>query len=260
MRKLLLAGNWKMHKKPSEVAAFFNEYAEKANLTSDHVPESVDLLFAVPYLCLGEALKLGKKLGFEVAAQNVHQLPRGAYTGEVSAEMLIDADIRTTLVGHSERRQYFAETNEIVAEKVKTCVDFGLRPILCVGETKEERERGQTEFVLKKQMQSVFDKLEEWSDIVVAYEPVWAIGTGLTATTAQAQEAHQYIRGLIDVAFGREAADQTRILYGGSVKPDNAKALFEQEDIDGGLVGGASLKPEDFAALTTTARQVVSRS
>lgn len=258
-RKLLLAGNWKMHKKPSEVAPFFEEYVERSELVSKQIPEAVDILFAVPFLCLEAGLSAAKKFGFEVAAQNVHFEAKGAYTGEISPEMLVDVGVRTTLVGHSERRQYFAETDEIVASKVKTCLEFGLRPILCIGETKEEREAGETESVLKRQMEVVFAKIENWDDIIVAYEPVWAIGTGLTASTEQAQEAHQYIRGLIDVQYGREAADQTRILYGGSVKPENAQALFEQPDIDGGLVGGASLKVEDFASLTQTALRVAGR-
>jgi len=259
MRRLLLAGNWKMHRKPSEVAAFFAEYSEKARLVSDHVADTVDLLFAVPYLCFAEALKVGQKLGFEVAAQNVHQEVKGAFTGEISAEMLVDVGLRSSLVGHSERRQYFNESDEIVADKVKVCLEFGLSPILCVGESQHERESGQTEAVLERQMQAVFAKLDTWLDVVVAYEPVWAIGTGLTATTEQAQQAHQFLRGLIDVAYGKDPAEQTRILYGGSVKPDNAKALFEQDDIDGGLVGGASLKADDFAALTTIAMQVSGR-
>lgn len=255
-RKILLAGNWKMHKKPSEVAEFFADYAKRTELLPGQAPKNIDLLFAVPYVCLPAAQEAAKTYGFDVAAQNIHQEAEGAFTGEISAPMLTDLGIRSSLVGHSERRQYFQETDDIIATKVKACLDFGLLPVLCVGETKEERQQGETEQVLKRQMDAVFSQIAEWENLVVAYEPVWAIGTGLTASPEQAQEAHQFIRGLIDVRYGAEPADQTRILYGGSVKPDNADSLFSQPDIDGGLVGGASLKVEDFASLTRTALAV----
>jgi triosephosphate isomerase len=253
MRKVLLAGNWKMNKLPSEVPAFFQAYSQKARLTEAPVRDRVELLFAVPYPLLAPAVAATQGLPVTIAAQNVHQERAGAYTGEVSIDMLKDLGVGATLIGHSERRQYYGETDAIVAQKLRLCLDQGLQPIVCIGETKEEREGGQTEGILQKQMAALFDQVAQWQGITIAYEPVWAIGTGLTATDEQAQQAHSFVRELIRQRYNQEAAAATRILYGGSMKPANCAGLLQQPDIDGGLVGGASLKEDDFAAMTQTA-------
>jgi triosephosphate isomerase (TIM) len=225
----LIAGNWKMYKGPAEAAAFCRELREA------ELPDDVDVVVCPPFASLAESVQAlaGTEIG--VFAQNCHWAAEGAFTGEVSAPMLLELGVYGTLVGHSERRQWFGETDELVARRVHACLEAGLHVIACVGETEDEREAGATHKVLRRQVAS----LEADDNLVIAYEPVWAIGTGKTATPQMAEEAHQSIKELIDVPM----------LYGGSVKPDNAAELLAQPSIDGALVGGASLDVASFAAI-----------
>jgi triosephosphate isomerase len=247
MRKPLIAGNWKMNllysKVPEYMQTLNREIAAK-NLKRDQV----EVLLAVPAPFLGIAREYGEKNGILIASQTIHEKADGAFTGELSIPMLKDLGIRWTLIGHSERRQYYNETDSGVALKTKACLDQGINPIVCVGETRAEREGGQTEAVLKRQVEAVLQQTGTASNFVIAYEPVWAIGTGLTASDAQAQEAHAFIRGVLRQKLG-SAADSLRILYGGSVKSSNIKGLMQQPDVDGALVGGASLDPVEFARI-----------
>jgi triosephosphate isomerase len=226
---MLIAGNWKMYKWPSETGAFCRAL---------NVPPGVDVVVCPPFTSLHEALDSG----LTVYAQNVHWESEGAYTGEVSAEMLRDLGVAGSIVGHSERRQHFGETDETAARRAAHALEAGLGVIYCVGELEHEREAGATEDVLRRQA-SVLDPHER---LVLAYEPVWAIGTGKTATPEQAQEAHAFVKSLIDVP----------VLYGGSVKPENAEELLEQPDVDGALVGGASLDVESFTEICETAARI----
>ena len=223
---MLIAGNWKMFKGPAEALAFCREFSP---------PDGVDVVVCAPYASLREAMATG----LTVYAQNVHWEREGAFTGEVSAEMLLELGVAGSLVGHSERRQHFGETDETAARRAERALDAGLAVIACVGELEDERERGETEAVLRRQV-SVLPRHER---LVVAYEPVWAIGTGKTATPAMAQEAHALIKSLLAAP----------VLYGGSVKPENAEELLTQPDVDGALVGGASLDVESFTAICQTA-------
>ena len=230
----LIAGNWKMFKGPSEAAAFCRELREA------DLPEGVDVVVCPPFTSLGDSVQAlaGTEVG--VFAQNCHWEAEGAFTGEVSAGMLQELGVYGTLVGHSERRQLFGETDETVARRVRAALAAGLHVIACVGETEEQREAGETDEVLRRQL-SVLDADE---NLVIAYEPVWAIGTGKTATPEIAQQAHETIKGLLDLP----------VLYGGSVKPDNAADLLGQPAVDGALVGGASLDVDSFAAICRAAR------
>jgi triosephosphate isomerase len=248
-RTPLLAANWKMNKTIEETEAFLADFLPRAD---DPGPE---VLVCPPFPSLKAAVELCLQSRVRVAAQNMHEQPQGAFTGEVSAPMLLELGVRGVILGHSERRQYFSETDDALARKVLVALDAGLEPILCVGETLMQREGGETEALLTRQIEADLanvpdDRLQQ---VVIAYEPIWAIGTGRTATTEQAQEAIALIRGLIE-ARSREAASEIRILYGGSVKPDNAGELIAQADVDGALVGGASLDPGDFAAIVDAAR------
>jgi triosephosphate isomerase len=229
---MLIAGNWKMYKGPAETAEFCLALREQ-DLSG------VDVVVCPPYISLAVAVQLLAGTEIAVAAQNVHWEHKGAYTGEISAAMLREIGVYGAIVGHSERRQYFGETDETVAKRVQAALEAGLFVIACVGETAEERERGETEAVLRRQV-SVLDPDD---NLVVAYEPVWAIGTGKTATPETAQEAHAFVRSLLDVP----------VLYGGSVKPDNASELLGQPDVDGALVGGASLELDSFTAICRAA-------
>ncbi len=252
MRKRLLAGNWKMHKTNAELDDYFQTFVMEAGYQTREVAESVDVVFAVPYTLIEKAVALTARHHIAIAAQNVHQKNAGAFTGEVSIPMLKESRAAAVLVGHSERRQHYGETDAAVAEKTRALLDAGMAPIVCVGETLDEREADQTNAVLRKQMNAVLSVLDAPGDMIVAYEPVWAIGTGLTATPEQAQDAHAQIRGLVGARLGEQAASKIRILYGGSAKPDNIGELLAQPDIDGGLVGGASLDPVGFAAMVRT--------
>lgn len=244
MRKKIVAGNWKMNTIKPEGVELAKAVAEK----SAAVPEGVGLIVAPPFthLCaVGKALA-GSRV--ELSAQNCADHVKGAYTGEVSAEMVKAVGCQWTILGHSERRQYYGETDEKLVEKVKLALEAGLGVILCVGENLEEREAGKHFDVCSAQIGNVLYKFtaEDMKKVIVAYEPVWAIGTGKTATAEQAEEIHAHIRKVLADKFGEAVAEDTTILYGGSCKPSNAKELFAQKDIDGGLIGGAALKADDF--------------
>jgi triosephosphate isomerase len=242
-----IAANWKMHKTVAEAAAFVDALLPRIAATQS------DVVICPPFTALTAVVERRYGTAVKVAAQNMHEEGSGAFTGEVSAPMLVELDVEAVVLGHSERRQYFDETDEALARKVPAALDAGLEPILCVGESEEARDADQTEGVLERQLQSDLAAVESGrlAEVVVAYEPIWAIGTGRTATPEQAQEACAFIR---DVLRERGAvADAVRILYGGSVKPANAAELMAQPDIDGALVGGASLDPEEFAAIVEAA-------
>lgn len=242
-RKALIAANWKMYKTPAEAKAFVDAFLPLvAGQTRDEIA-----LFPSPVL-LPTVIEAAKGSNVAVGAQNVHFAEEGAYTGETSIAQLKAVGGTCTLIGHSERRQYFAETDEIVNKKLLAALKHGVLPIVCVGEVLEEREAGKTADVLKTQVSGAFAGVtaEMAKPIVIAYEPVWAIGTGKTATPEMAADAHKIIRAEVARLLGPEIANNIRILYGGSVKPENATALIGQEEIDGALVGGASLKPDSF--------------
>jgi len=232
---VLIAGNWKMHKGPEETAAFCRELRDQLEWV-----DGVDVAVCPPFVSLHAAVQALAGTDIAVAAQNVHWETEGAFTGEISAPMLFELGVYGAIVGHSERRQLFGETDESVQCRTAAGLEAGLWVIACVGETEAEREAGETENVLRRQV----SVLEAHEQLVIAYEPVWAIGTGKTATPDQAQEAHAFIRSLIDVP----------ILYGGSVKPDNAAELLGRPDVDGALVGGASLEVDSFASICKAAR------
>ena len=234
-----------MFKTAAETSEFFNQFKDLVVGSTHEIvlfPTFVNLTSAV-------AAVVGSKV--EVGGQNLYWEKEGAFTGEISGDMLTAVGAKWVLVGHSERRQYFGETDETVLKRTRAAVAAGLKPVVCVGETLQEREAGQTESVLDRQFEVGIAGLsaDEFSEIAIAYEPVWAIGTGKTATPEMAQQAHAYLRSLVEQKYGSEAAASVRLLYGGSVKPENAKALMGQADIDGALVGGASLQPASFAAI-----------
>ena len=245
-RKKLIAANWKMYKTPAEAEAFVDTFLP---LVAGHTRDEI-ALFPSPVL-LPSVIEAAQGSNVAVGCQNIHFAEEGAYTGETSVGQLKAVGGTHTLIGHSERRQYFAETDEIVNKKLHTALKHGLVPIVCIGEVLLERESGQTESVLKTQVTGAFAGIssEAAKPIVIAYEPVWAIGTGKTATPEMAVDAHRIIRAEVAKLLGQEIAAQMRILYGGSVKPDNATALLGEEEIDGALVGGASLKPDSFTAI-----------
>jgi triosephosphate isomerase len=232
---MLIAGNWKMFKGPAETREFFAAFEP---------PDGVDVVLCPPFVSLAAALESGRR----IYAQNVHWEPQGAYTGEVAAEMLRELGVDGAIVGHSERRQYFDETDETVARRARTALDAGLGVIACVGETLEQRESGDMELVLKIQVEALAFAVGERPGFAIAYEPVWAIGTGRTATPEQAAEAHAFVKSIVDVP----------VLYGGSVKPDSAEELLTQGDVDGALVGGASLDPDSFASICRIAATIPS--
>lgn len=247
MRKKIVAGNWKMNKTLAEAEALTRELV--AGCSSITNPPKIVLCTPFPYLQTVKALLAGSRL--EAGAQNCSEHESGAYTGEVSAGMLQSMGIPYVIIGHSERRQYFGEKGDVIAKKVDRALANGITPIFCCGEPLEVREKGDHESLVKKQTEEglfhlTVDKLEK---VVIAYEPVWAIGTGKTATSTQAQEMHAVIRNHIHQRYGSAVADRIAILYGGSVKPENAKELFDCPDVDGGLVGGASLKASDFMGI-----------
>jgi triosephosphate isomerase len=246
MRRPVIAGNWKMYKTQAEARAYF---AALAPLVQGCV--HCDIIVAPPFTALASAVESAKGTPISIAAQDMHGEPEGAFTGEVSAAMLVDAGCRAVIIAHSERRQFFGETDERAYKKVKAALVAGLTPILCVGELVSEREGGKTEEVLERQFSGGLAVLTgaEFSRIILAYEPVWAIGTGRTATPEMAAEAHRFLRQQAAATFTPERASGLRILYGGSVKPDNIKGLMAQVEIDGALVGGASLNAEAFASI-----------
>lgn len=246
MRKKVIAANWKMYKTPDQTRDFFREFLP---LVANHTRD--EIVVCPPFLDLPSALGSAKGSNVAIGAQNVHWKEEGAFTGETSVKQLLAIDIHWVIIGHSERRQYFGETDDTVNLRLKTALEAGLTPICCVGEVLEEREAGATEDVLRRQCVRAFNAIsaKKAAKLIVAYEPVWAIGTGKTATPEIAAEAHAVIRHEAGRIFGEEFAANLRILYGGSVKPENASALMAQEEIDGALVGGASLDPKSFAAI-----------
>jgi triosephosphate isomerase len=241
-----MAGNWKMFKTPPETVQFFEKFRPLVERSSH-----CEIVICPPFTNLAAAAGAVNGSSIRIGAQNIAWAREGAFTGEVSGPMIAATGATHAIVGHSERRQYFGETDETVLKRTQAALEFGLTPIVCVGELLAEREAGKTADVLKAQFAKGIAGLSEqqFAKIVIAYEPVWAIGTGKTATPEIAADAHRAIRGEVRAKFGKDAADAVRILYGGSVKPDNVKALMAQPEIDGSLVGGASLKPEDFASI-----------
>jgi triosephosphate isomerase (TIM) len=246
MRKKVIAANWKMYKTPDQTRDFFREFLP---LVANHTRD--EIVVCPPFLDLPAAVESAKGSHVVIGAQNVHWKEEGAFTGETSVKQLLALDIHWVIIGHSERRQYFGETDDTVNLRLKTALEAGLTPICCVGEVLEEREAGATEDVLRRQCTRAFHAIsaKKAAKLIIAYEPVWAIGTGKTATPEIAAEAHAVIRHEAGRIFGEEFASNLRILYGGSVKPENASALMAQEEIDGALVGGASLDPKSFAAI-----------
>jgi triosephosphate isomerase len=254
-RKKLMAGNWKMHKTRTEASEFFRLFTSLLGDTS-LVTRSVDVAFGVSSTLFDTCTQAVGARGVKILAQNVHFESHGAFTGEISVPMILDAGLQGAVIGHSERRQYFAETDEAVGRKWNALALAGLLPVVCVGETRQDREAGKTNAVVKNQFEKALEQVSAEAkscEFVIAYEPVWAIGTGLTATPQQAEDVHHMIRGLLETYFGRERSQKVRIVYGGSMNAANCGDLLNQANIDGGLVGGASLKPEDFAKMVLTA-------
>jgi triosephosphate isomerase len=251
MRKQIVAGNWKMNKTFSEAETLLTEIAEALD---DVELKDAEVILCPPALYLEMATDVAFESNFTVGAQNVYPEDSGAFTGEISPLMLKELNVSYCIIGHSERRKYFSETNEFLRLKVDALLKHDIRPIFCCGEVLPEREANQHFEVVKKQVEdSLFHlPVKAFGDVVIAYEPVWAIGTGVTATKEQAQEMHAFIRGLIAAKYNRPAADDTTILYGGSCNGKNARELFAQPDVDGGLIGGASLKAEEFLQIATS--------
>ena len=245
MRKKVIAGNWKMNKNPEEAKKYLEEFIP---LVKDATAE---VILCAPYLDLKCMVKHTNGTNVKIGAQNMHWEETGAYTGEISGSMLKSIGVEYVIIGHSERRQYFAETDETVNKKVKAAFANELKPIVCVGETLDEREQGKTKEVITTQTKLALEGLtnEQVENTIIAYEPIWAIGTGKTATSEDANNSIKEIRDEICKIYGQMTSERVIIQYGGSVKPTNAKELFNTSDIDGALVGGASLKPEDFAAI-----------
>ena len=242
MRKKVIAGNWKMNMLPNEAIAFIEDLTPLVKDTENEV------ILCVPYTDLFYSLLSAQDTNIKIGAQNMHFEESGAYTGEVSGKMLASIGVKYVIIGHSERREYFAETDETVNKKIKAALKNNLKPIVCVGETLEQKEAGKTINIITEQTRLALNGLTpiEMQDIIIAYEPIWAIGTGKTATSEQANEAIKSIRNKICQIYGQNVSERVIIQYGGSVKSTNAKELFEMSDIDGGLVGGASLKLEEF--------------
>lgn len=245
MRKHIVAGNWKMHKTHTETIALLDEIIAKKKETT------TEIVVAPTFVNLKAAVDTVKDKGITVAAQNMHQAEGGAFTGEIAANMLTDIDVTTVILGHSERRAYFHETDGLLANKVDTALKHNMRVIFCFGEELKDRQKNNHFNIVEYQLRDALFHLNknDWSNIVLAYEPVWAIGTGETASPEQAQEIHLFVRELIAKVYGNDIAENVSILYGGSVKPDNAKEIFSKPDVDGGLIGGAALKADDFLAI-----------
>ena len=244
MRKPIIAGNWKMHKTIAEALEFVNEVKDRVN------NDKVEAVICAPFTLLKDLKQATKGTNIKIGAQNMHFEEKGAFTGEISPLMLKELDMDYVVIGHSERRQYFNETDETVNKKVLKALEVGIDPILCVGETLEEREAGNTKDVCKVQVEKALENVskEDLAKVVIAYEPVWAIGTGKTATSEDANDVIAYIREVVANLYG-ELANEVRIQYGGSVKPSNVAEIMNQRDIDGALVGGASLEANDYVEL-----------
>jgi len=249
MRKKVIAGNWKMYKDVNESIEFVKELVLKQN----SIPDNVDVIICTPFTSLYAVSQIVKDSKVMLGAQNMFYEDQGAYTGEISPLMLKSTGCKYVILGHSERRTYFGETDDIVNKKVKKAIEKDLTPIMCIGETLQERESGITNQIVEKQVRGGLNGLspEEISKVIIAYEPVWAIGTGKTATPSQAQDVHKFIRDLISKISNDKVASSLIIQYGGSMKPENAKELLSQPDIDGGLIGGACLKVDSFYGIIT---------
>jgi triosephosphate isomerase len=252
-RRTLIAGNWKMFTTAAEAAALVK--ALKVKVLNIH---NVDMVVCPPFTNLTTVAYLLKGSAIELGAQNLHWEEPGAFTGEISAKMLLGAGCRFVIIGHSERRQYFGETEETVNRRLRKALNAGLTPIFCVGETLAQRQAGTTEKIVETQVRGGLKEVDtdEFKKVVIAYEPVWAIGTGVNATPQQAQEVHAFIRKLLGKLYSAVVAAQTRILYGGSVKPANAAELLREPDVDGALVGGASLEAESFAGIIKAGEEI----
>ena len=242
MRRKVIAGNWKMNMLPNEAISMITELAPLVKNAE------LEVVLCVPYIDLFYSLLTAQGSNIKIGAQNMHYEEKGAYTGEISAKMLKSIGVEYVIIGHSERRQYFKETDETVNKKIKAAFENGLKPIVCVGETLEEREAGKAFEIIEEQAQKALEGLtaEQVADTIIAYEPIWAIGTGKTATSEDANEACKKIREKIAKIYGQNVAERVIIQYGGSMKPENAKELLSMSDIDGGLIGGASLKEDSF--------------
>ncbi|WP_396209743.1 triose-phosphate isomerase [Flavobacterium sp.] len=245
MRKNIVAGNWKMHKTQKETVALLEEIIAQQTNTN------AELIVAPTFVNLAKAVEITQGKGITVAAQNMHQAEGGAFTGEIAASMLTDIGVNTVILGHSERRAYFHESDALLASKVDTALKHDMRVIFCFGEELKDRQNDNHFNVVEYQLRDGLFHIDkkDWTNIVLAYEPVWAIGTGETASPDQAQEMHKFIRTLVEKVYGFDIADALTILYGGSVKPENAKEIFSKPDVDGGLIGGAALKAADFIAI-----------
>ena len=242
MRKPIIAGNWKMHKTMDEALKLANDIKDEANKTD------IEIVICCPFTVISEVKRAIEGTKVKLGAQNMHWEEEGAFTGEISANMLKDLGVDYVIIGHSERRQYFNETDEIVNKKVIKAIEKGLKPIICVGETLDEREKNKTFDIVKRQTLIALENIgrDEMINVVIAYEPIWAIGTGKTASSQDANEVIAYIRSLLQDKYGSEISEEIRIQYGGSVKPSNATEIMNEADIDGALVGGASLKAKEF--------------
>ena len=260
MRVPLIAGNFKMFKTVAETVSYVNDL--RALITDAHGVVGVDIVIAPPFTSLAAAAEAAKGSVVGVAAQNLHWEREGAFTGEISAGMIHGTGVRLVIIGHSERRTLFGESDETVNKKTHAAITAGLVPIVCIGETLDQRDRNETMSVLDRQIKEGLDRItgEQLSRMVLAYEPVWAIGTGRNATPAQAGEAHFHIRQRLKQWFGLDASERCRVLYGGSVKPDNIAKLVAEPDVDGALVGGASLDPKSFFAIIQGAAKSYNRS
>ena len=249
VRRAVIAGNWKMNKTPSEAKALIEEMKP---LVAD---ANCDVVLCVPFVDIYAAVEAAKGSNIKIGAENVHFKECGAYTGEVSADMLKEAGVEYVVIGHSERRTYFAETDQTVNLRTLAALKAGLKPIICVGETLEQRELGYTETLLKFQTKMALTNVpaEAMKDIIIAYEPVWAIGTGVTATDDQADEGNGFVRAAIEEKYGKDVAEATTVQYGGSMNAGNAEGLLSKVNVDGGLIGGASLKAPDFATIVKAA-------
>ncbi|MBE7628446.1 triose-phosphate isomerase [Tenacibaculum piscium] len=248
MRKKIVAGNWKMNNNLDQTKTLIKELKKQAD---KQISDTTRVIIAPSFVNLNTAVKKTKKSNIEVAAQNMHQAENGAFTGEISADMLTNLGLKLVILGHSERREYFGETDAILAQKVTTALQNNLEVIFCFGEVLEDRKLENHFEIVENQLKNgLFHlKKEDFKNIILAYEPVWAIGTGETASAGQAQEIHSFVRKTIAKKYGNEIAENISILYGGSVKPENAKEIFSKQDVDGGLIGGAALNAKDFLAI-----------
>ncbi|MBQ4082493.1 MAG: triose-phosphate isomerase [Clostridia bacterium] len=250
VRRAVIAGNWKMNKTPAEATALINEMKPLV------AGADCDVVLCVPFIDIPAAVQAAKESNIAIGAENVHFKASGAYTGEISAEMLVEAGVQYVVIGHSERRQYFGETDQTVNLRTLAALNAGLKAIVCVGETLEQRELGYTETLLKYQTKMALTNVtaEQLKNVIIAYEPVWAIGTGVTATADQADEGNGFVRAAIAEAYGTDVAETVTVQYGGSMNAKNAEELLAKEHVDGGLIGGASLKAADFATIVAAAK------